>query len=901
MSFRFAALLGCCWAASAWAVTYQESAPGVNGFTAVDRITWRDSKGLNRDLYFARTYPNPIVPFIMGYATRIAWQPDSSSARIVAEEDPAGINTSNAQGWGITVMHMDWRQFGGVHPVFGAGGAATTNKRDGFDFVQGPAFLGPHHLIYRITFKQYTTLIRNNAPRPFVYVTIDWFISDGLDSVVYAITYDASRDFRNDSIAFLNDSRAPYCLAPSAAWKGTFDWAGGTGPPDGQSWGDFKLFVSNDMQNWTYGGSNSVPFVWQWVTPSSGRGDAESGFVQTETYAQKRAGEPFAQGQNTSGTRLPVYPDLNGQEFAYQLSFFDNYDSKRLTWGTGFGRLYGGGGSTPGYLNYSVIWHLGKWSDHGMRALLDETVGLHNGAISVQAVAGSLIGTGPEGTGNPTPHTFSPAGYNHVYRTWELRAVNDVAAVTFDAGTIGYRRPVFVVHDYTGNDVGTVAVRLNGMALSSSSFLASLDAPADKLYVTLLQTVTGSASIQIGNGVAPPVNPVASVTITPSSATVRAGRTVSFVAQARDAAGNVIANENISWTVMGAAGSISNGSFTASCSTGTYAGAIVARTGNGVSGTASVTVVPGTTTRLQLSPQGAQVRSGETQQYSVTSYDACNNVVSGDDVTWSAAAAAGSITQSGLFSASCTRANYPMGVTATLGSLSASSSVRVVEGQPHSVTVLPGSVTLQLGATRQFTAEVRDECGNSLEDSVTWHASPIAGEIDASGWFTAGQAAGTHSNAVTAAIGALMDSASVTLLAPMNGGGGAAGGGGGGAGGGGGTSAMGGGGAGGGGGVASGGGGGSAASDGGSGGGRMLGQVGAGGGFVVSGGVLRPGSAGAGGGANAGGGEERTPTELVMPSVREVDLPPASCQCSSAEGALMMLALLTLIRRRTRA
>ena len=246
---RIAALLLCCSASSSIAVSYEENAPGVNTFTAVDRVSWRDSKGLTRDLYFARTYPNPVVPQIMGYVTRLTWQPDVSSARIIAEEDPSGINASNAQGWGTNVMHMHWLQYGGVHPVFGAGASATTSKRDGFDFVQGAAFRGPHHMIYRVTFKQYTMLIREIVPRPFVYVTIDWFISDGLDHVVYAITIDASRDFRSNNVAYLNNCIAPYSLVPSASWKGTTDWAGGTDGPDGESWGDLKTFLTNDNVN----------------------------------------------------------------------------------------------------------------------------------------------------------------------------------------------------------------------------------------------------------------------------------------------------------------------------------------------------------------------------------------------------------------------------------------------------------------------------------------------------------------------------------------------------------------------------------------------------------------------------------------------------------------------------
>ncbi len=506
------------------AVTWEESAPGVNGFTTVDRITWRDSKGLERELFFARSYPNSIVPQIMGYVTRLTWQPEPGAPRIVAEEDPSAINASNASGWGGTVLHMHWMQYGGANPYFGSGFSATTNKRDGFDFVQGPVFLGPHHLLFRVTYKQYTTL-QKAEPRKFVDVTIDWFISDGLDHVVYALTLDASRGYLTDGVAFLNNSLAPYSLDAPASWKGTTDWAGGRDGPDGQSFGDEKLFVSNDMARWTYGGVNTVPFIWQWVTPARGRGDAEAGYVQTETYSQKRAGEGFAGGQSGSGTRMPVYPDLNGLEYSYQQNYFDNYQSKRLTWGTDFGLLYGGGGATPGYQNYSLALHLGKFSDQGVPRLLQETEAVHDGTLSVRAISGTLRAAGPEGSGNPTLHLYSPAGFNAVYRTWEFTCAGPTAAIAFDVSSGSYARPVFVVRGYTANVVGPV--RLNGELLGSGDFMASLDAARDTLYVTLLATLQGTNVIEFAQATGGGPQPSDAGTLDagrPDAGTLDAGR-----------------------------------------------------------------------------------------------------------------------------------------------------------------------------------------------------------------------------------------------------------------------------------------------------------------------------------------------------------------------------------------
>ncbi len=472
------------------AISFEPDAPGVNGFRTVDKISWIDSKGLTRELYFAKDFPNAVVPGIKGYVTRLTWQPSSSAARIIAEENPSAINASNAQGWGTNVMHMHWMQYGGTHPVFGSGFSATTSKRDGFDFWQGPVLRGPHHLVFRVTYKQYTTLLKQGVPRKWVWVTNDWFIADGLDHVIYAITLDSGGGVRSDSIAFLNNTLAPYSLVTAATWKDTWDWAGGDGPPDGQSFGDFKVFVTSDMRNWTYGGTNTIPFIWQWVTPASGRGDAEAAYVQTETYAQKHAGEGFAFGNDAHGSHLPVYPDLNGEEYAYQMNFFDGYGSKRLTWGSEQGAFYGGSGSTVGFIDYSVAVHLGRHSDHGASDLLRETEAIHDGRVVVQALVGALVASGPEGNGNATVRAYSPLGFNHVYRTWEARAASNSVRLRFDTA-VPLERPVLVVRGFTGTQA---SVTVNGVPVNAE---VSLDDAADVLWVTMPGALSGSTTVEI--------------------------------------------------------------------------------------------------------------------------------------------------------------------------------------------------------------------------------------------------------------------------------------------------------------------------------------------------------------------------------------------------------------------
>jgi hypothetical protein len=154
--------------------------------------------------------------------------------------------------------------------------------------------------------------------------------------------------------------------------------------------------------------------------------------------------------------------------------------------------------------------YLGKYSGAGVPALIQETEAIHDGTLAVQATVGALVSVGPEGSGNATPRTYSPRGYNHVYRTWEVQADANRARLRFDAGAVPFTAPVFVVHGYTAS---SLAVTVNGApAASSVSYRASPPAA----FVTLLATLSGNNVIDFaapgagvdpdGDGVAPLVD-----------------------------------------------------------------------------------------------------------------------------------------------------------------------------------------------------------------------------------------------------------------------------------------------------------------------------------------------------------------------------------------------------------
>ncbi|MCC6333067.1 MAG: hypothetical protein IT380_03650, partial [Myxococcales bacterium] len=257
------------------------------------------------------------------------------------------------------------------------------------------------------------------------------------------------------------------------------------------------------------------------------------------------------------------------------------------------------------------------------------------------------------------------------------------------------------------------------------------------------------------------------LTVSPASATVGAGGTQTFTATAYDAANNVVPTAVFTWSAAPGAGSITSGGvLTASCSAGTFATGVTAMVG-GVSGSASVTIVPGPVASLSVSPASASVKSGATQSFTVTARDACSNVLTSPAVVWGVVGAAGAITQAGVFTAGCARGPFSNAIVATAGSVTGTASVTVDPGDLAAVSVSPSAASLAPMGTQAFTATSSDTCGNPVTPALGWTTSVPGGSVTSGGLFTAGTMPGTYPAGVTvtATQGAIVraSSANVTV------------------------------------------------------------------------------------------------------------------------------------------
>lgn len=263
------------------------------------------------------------------------------------------------------------------------------------------------------------------------------------------------------------------------------------------------------------------------------------------------------------------------------------------------------------------------------------------------------------------------------------------------------------------------------------------------------------------------LDPVAiTITVTPNPQTLQVGATQQFTAVGRDFAGATVGITPV-WSVVSGGGTISaTGLFTAGTTLGTFASTIKATSGD-VSGFATVTVTAAPLATITVTPNPATLAIGGLQQFTAVGRDVNGNVVA-ITPTWSVVNGGGAINAStGAFTAGMVAGTFANTVRATSGAISGTATVIVIPGPAATLVVTPNPVTLEAGATQQFTAVARDAGGNVVTVTPAWSVVNNGGTIvSGTGMFTAGNVAGTFANTVRATVGTLSATATVTVTPP---------------------------------------------------------------------------------------------------------------------------------------
>jgi uncharacterized protein YjdB len=163
--------------------------------------------------------------------------------------------------------------------------------------------------------------------------------------------------------------------------------------------------------------------------------------------------------------------------------------------------------------------------------------------------------------------------------------------------------------------------------------------PSLRSYRTDRWAALAAAAISLScggdGGTGPGTAPVATVEISPPTATIPPGATVPLAAALKDAGGNTLTDRSTSWSTNNeAVATVSEEGLVTGVAEGE---AVITATSEGKSGTAAITVrTP--VALVEVTPPSATILNGEDVQLSATTRDAAGNSLSNRVVAWSTSA-----------------------------------------------------------------------------------------------------------------------------------------------------------------------------------------------------------------------------------------------------------------------
>ena len=264
-----------------------------------------------------------------------------------------------------------------------------------------------------------------------------------------------------------------------------------------------------------------------------------------------------------------------------------------------------------------------------------------------------------------------------------------------------------------------------------------------------------------------------SITVSPATSSIPLGTTEAFSATGNYADGS---QQNLTsivhWSTSDSTlATVSNANGTYGLATSVAVGSVtVTATLGNISGTASLSVSPATLVRITLAPLNPAIALGTSQQFAATGTytdGSTKNITT--NVTWTSSSALvavisnntgsnGLATSSGVGSAT---------ITATMGAISAGTTLIVGSPQLISIAVTPANPSIPRGASQQFTATgtYTDGSTANITNSVTWSSSnSTVANVTAAGSAT-GASSGTAT--ITAVLGSITGSTALTVTAPI--------------------------------------------------------------------------------------------------------------------------------------
>ena len=368
-----------------------------------------------------------------------------------------------------------------------------------------------------------------------------------------------------------------------------------------------------------------------------------------------------------------------------------------------------------------------------------------NSCSSTVAGAHTVTGTDGSFTDDATL-TVDPAALDHIIVTPQDSTITFGQSQTF--ASTGY--------DVYGNSRGDLTSGTTFSITPDGSCTANVCTPAspgDHSVRGLRGGKESFAALHVtGTGT------LASITISPSTATVVAGTSQNYTATGFDQFGNSLGDVTADTTF-----SISpDGSCSANSCSSTVAGAhTVTGTDGSFTDDATLTVDPAALDHIIVTPQDSTITFGQSQTFASTGYDVYGN--SRGDLT---SGTTFSITPDGSCTANvCTPASPgDHSVRGLRGGKESFAALHVTgTGTLASITISPSTATVVAGTSQNYTATGFDQFGNSLGDVTADTTFSISPDGSCSANSCSSTVAGAHT--VTGTDGSFTDDATLTVNA----------------------------------------------------------------------------------------------------------------------------------------
>ena len=268
----------------------------------------------------------------------------------------------------------------------------------------------------------------------------------------------------------------------------------------------------------------------------------------------------------------------------------------------------------------------------------------------------------------------------------------------------------------TGRPASFSSSNANIASVAANGTVTAL-APGTATITVTSEGKTGTASVTVA------LSPIATLSVSPTTATLLVGATRQLVATARDAGGTVLTQRTITWmTGAPSVVSVSASGLVTAVGPGV---ALVFASAEGRLASATITVTTPAPSTVTVSPASATVIVGQTRDLVATLRDGAGQIVTGRTVQWVSTNSATAV----VSSAGRVRGVAPglARIDAIVDGVTGSSAVTVVPVPVATVSVSLAPTSAIVGQTSQATAVTRDSAGGVLNGrTVTWSSSNAA-------------------------------------------------------------------------------------------------------------------------------------------------------------------------------